>query len=122
MLNSLSVESRVAKALAEIFGAENMKVEGLQVRPSHNGSFKVQLRLESTVVDERMIERNKAQARAYGLPEDIVGKTLRVNRKRLKVTGFNPGAPKNAVNLECVDTGKGFKCSPDYARVCPVIA
>lgn len=122
MLNSLSVQSRLSKAIAEAFAAEGMKVEGLQVRPSFNSGFKVTMRLEPAVADERAVARNKLMATSLGLPEDFAGKTLRVNRRLMKVTGFNPGAPKNAVNLECLETGKGYKCSPQYALACPVIS
>lgn len=122
MLNRFGIQSRLSKLIAEAFAAEGLKVENLRVDAEFGGDFKIALRLKPEVLPERVLEQNAAMARALGLPDDFVGKTLRVNRKLLKVTGYNPGAPKNAVNLVCVDTGKGYKCSAEYARLCPVIS
>lgn len=120
-MNSLTLQSRLSKLIADAFDAEGMKVDGLSVRPGDDGGFRISLRMEPTKASPQIDARNKAMALALGLPEDFVGKTLRVNRKLLKVTGFNPGAPKNAVNMRCIDTDKAYKCSASYAKTCIVI-
>lgn len=121
MLNRLIVQSRLSMAIAAAFAAEGLNVEGLNVDQTMEG-FTVKLSLTSPEKKQLAVEHEKSMARAFGLPEQLLGKTLQVNRKRLKVSGFNPGAPKNAVNLVCVSTGKQYKCSAAYALACPVIA
>lgn len=55
-------------------------------------------------------------AKLYGLPEDIVGKTVMLQGKPYTVVGIDPHRPKNCICLRSAQ-GKEYVCSPGQIKI-----
>jgi hypothetical protein len=89
---------------------------------SHNHSFKVELKLASTVSDEEATSSAKLNferfASSYGLEPSDFGKEFVSSRDTLKIVGINTNRPANPMELERVKDGKRYKASASMVKMC----
>jgi hypothetical protein len=55
-------------------------------------------------------------AKLYDLDPSLLGQTVKMRNRHYKIVGLNPRCTKNAVSLERVPDGRGFKCSPEHLK------
>jgi hypothetical protein len=55
----------------------------------------------------------ESYAHLYGLNAEDHGAEFKMSGKTFRITGINPRAPKFAILIEDVKTGKGYKCPTD---------
>lgn len=112
----LAIQVELADALRQIGDKHGLNFDVGDVRFDAAG-FKTSLKCRVRGVTLFDTPRGRAfvqHARIYGLDGDDLGKVIIDGRKRLKITGLNANAPKNCIELECVDSGKTWRAPPAW--------
>lgn len=68
------------------------------------------------VSDDKAKAEWELYAPFYGLKTEWFGMTFKDGQLTMKVVGINTRSPKNMIKIECVETGKGFKCNDGYIK------